>query len=136
MAAVSGGARCATHPQDAAVEVCRRCGSFVCGSCLQLLASGVFCPPCYERSNASAKASPQAIASLVLGLVGLNCMFVPGVVGLVLAQKELRRIEEGSSPEAGRNLARGGRILGWINVVLLAVVALCVVAVLAGLMLR
>ncbi len=27
--------RCANHPDVSAVEICSRCGSFVCGACLE-----------------------------------------------------------------------------------------------------
>jgi hypothetical protein len=70
------------------------------------------------------------VAALVLGIVGLNCGFVWGVAGLVLAHQELGAIARGDAPEAGKNLAKGGQILGWINVVILALaVAAGVVAV-------
>jgi hypothetical protein len=56
------------------------------------------------------------MASGVLGGVGLCCAFVPGVLGLVLGYVELRSIERGDTPQAGRVWARAGVVLGWINV--------------------
>ena len=32
---VQAGARCATHSDVAAVDVCRRCGKFLCGECVE-----------------------------------------------------------------------------------------------------
>jgi hypothetical protein len=116
---VATGARCATHPDVAAVEICQRCGAFVCGTCLELQGAEVLCANCFARQGGK-KASGRAVASLVLGIVGLNCGFVWGVVGLVLAYQELGAIARGEAPAVGRNLAKGGQILGWINVVILA----------------
>jgi hypothetical protein len=121
---VATGARCATHPEVAAVEICQRCGAFVCGSCLELKGTEVLCTTCFARQ--AGKPSRRAVAALVLGILGLNCGFVWGVVGLVLAYRELRAIARGEAPQAGQNLAKGGQILGWINV------AILVLALIAG----
>lgn len=84
----------------------------------------VLCPSCLNRSGSRGAASGRAIASLILGIVGLNCGFLPGIIGLVLALQELSAIEQGTSPAGGRNLARGGKILGYVNVGLLGLVVL------------
>jgi hypothetical protein len=64
------------------------------------------------------------VASGVLGGVGLCLAFVPGVLGLVLGYAELRSIERGDTPRAGREWARAGVVLGWMNVGLAVVVGL------------
>jgi ABC-type Fe3+ transport system permease subunit len=48
--------------------------------------------------------------------LGLCLAFVPGVMGLLLAYAELRSIERGDTPRAGREWARAGVVLGWMNV--------------------
>ncbi len=102
-----------------AVEICHRCGRFVCSSCLELSGEGVLCTECHERMGVGGKASRRAVTSLVLGILGLNCGLVPGVFGLWLAHQELAAIARGEAPVAGRNLARGGQILGYVNLVIL-----------------
>ena len=114
---VVAGAMCARHPAVAAVEICARCGAFVCPSCLELRENAVLCTACHERY--AGKASGRAIASLVLGIIGINCGLLPGLIGLVLAYQELAAIERGESPEAGRSIAVGGKIIGFINLGLL-----------------
>ncbi len=123
------GARCALHPATAAVDICQRCGGFVCGECLELQGSDVFCQNCFQRSGGGGKASGRAVASLVLGILGIQCGLLPGVVALFLAQQELAAIDRGESPAAGKGLAKGGLILGWISVGLLVAVILVAIGV-------
>lgn len=112
-------ARCRVHGEAPAVEVCRRCGAFLCAECR---GNEVLCGHCLAHHGRKPVASAQAWVSLYLGLAGLACGFLPGVVGLVLAQRELERIARGESSPAGRALANAGRLLGWLNAALLAVV--------------
>lgn len=116
--------QCARHPAVPAVDVCQRCGTFTCGDCLELSIDAVLCTDCHRRQGASRFASRRAIASLILGLLGLPCGLVPGVIGLVLAYHELGRIDRGLSPEVGRGAARTGKILGWIDTGLLVLILL------------
>ncbi len=129
---VRSDARCAVHPEVAAVEICSRCGGFVCSECLELEEQSVLCPSCLNRSGSRGAASGRAIASLILGILGLNCGFLPGIIGLVLAVQELAAIEQGSAPPGGRNLARGGKILGYVNIGLLGLVVLIGIAIGVG----
>jgi len=116
-------ARCAAHAEALAVGVCARCGTFLCAACVLPFEGEVVCGACFERHVREPRASSQAWASLYLGLAGLTCGFVPGLVGLVLAYRELERIRLGEAPVGGRPLARAGQLLGWLNVVLMAVVS-------------
>jgi hypothetical protein len=109
---------CPTHPAASAVAICSRCGRFVCGDCLELTGETPLCLECHERAS-GAVASRRATASMVLALMGLCCGFAPGVVGLVLARRELQAIERGEAPLAGLSRARAGFILGGLDAVLL-----------------
>ncbi len=40
------GARCAQHPEQAAVDVCQRCGAFVCADCTEIRREDVYCSRC------------------------------------------------------------------------------------------
>src|SRR5579871_6794603 len=117
--AVLPGARCANHPAVAAVEICQRCGNFVCGDCLEIQEGQALCPPCFERKKEAGPASARATVSVVLGALGINCGLVWGIPGLILAHQELAAIERGDSPPGGKYLAKAGKILGWINVALI-----------------
>ena len=110
-------ARCARHPDLQAVENCERCGAFVCADCLQLTPDGNRCVNCYERVTLE-KPSSRAGMALVFAVVGINCCLLPGIIGLVLGTAELAAIERGEAPAAGKNLARGGQIIGGISAAL------------------
>jgi hypothetical protein len=64
------------------------------------------------------------MGSAVLGGVGLCLAFVPGLLGLALGYWELRSIERGDTPRAGREWARAGVVLGWMNLGMGAAVGL------------
>jgi hypothetical protein len=90
---------------------CRRCG--------EQIDPGIRCPNCgwaepaapVHRSN-----DGRAVASLVLGIVGLViCPVVPSVIAIVVGNEARARLAD--EPEtAGASLARAGVILGWIGV--------------------
>lgn len=120
---------CPAHPAASAVAICSRCGKFVCGDCLELAGEAPLCVECFERASGGL-ASRRATASMVLGLVGLSCGFLPGVVGLVLARRELRAIDRSEAPTAGRRRARVGFVLGCLDL------AFLVATVLAALFIR
>ena len=58
------------------------------------------------------------VMALVFAVVGINCCLLPGIIGLVLGTAELAAIERGEAPAAGKNLARGGQIIGGISAAL------------------
>jgi hypothetical protein len=124
------------------VDVCQRCGTFLCGECVELLGEDVLCTACFQRAGGDAPPSRRAKASVILGVIGLvlglglgALIFlagviglVPGVIGLVIGRGELRRIDAGQSPAVGRRLARVGVVLGWVNFGLFSLAALLVLA--------
>ncbi len=114
---------CATHPEQIAVEPCRRCGSFTCVACLALSGARGWCRACEERARMGS-ASLRAMAAGGLGGLGLCCAFFPGLLGMALGYAELRSIERGDAPRAGHPWARAGVVLGWVNLLLAAVVGL------------
>jgi hypothetical protein len=94
-----------------------------CASCgTQLSNSAVTCPSC-GRPQAAAFAAPrrtdgQAIASLVLGIVGLiMCPLIPSIIAVILGNQAKARLA--MSPDLqGEELARVGVILGWVGIAL------------------
>lgn len=69
-------------------------------------------------------ASSNAILALVLGIAAwvIGCSLLTAVPAWIIGKKELRLIDEGRSPYAGRTMANIGMWLGIIN---------CIIAVLA-----
>jgi len=106
---------CKFHPEQVSASPCRRCGVLTCVSCLALSGARGWCRTCEEYSRLGS-ASRRAVAAGLLGGLGLCLAFAPGVLGLVLGYAELRSIERGDTPRAGREWAKAGVVLGWMNV--------------------
>ena len=75
--------------------------------------------------GAGAGPSILSMAALVCGIlsfVGLGP--IGGVAAWIMGAMELRRIDEGSTPESGRGMAKTGMILGIVAVVLSVVIGI------------
>lgn len=142
------GARCANHAEQGAVDVCGRCGGFICADCLQLWREElVYCPACFERAGVD-RASRRSTAALVLALgsalpVAGGCLLGralalgpvagwAGAVGLsvsalVLGRLELVAIGRGDAPLGGR---RRAWVALWLAAVSLVGLVLMLAAVL------
>lgn len=116
------GARCATHPAAPAVEVCIRCGAFVCRACHCLdIKSESYCPSCYARLDRRSTASTFAFISAVCGFLGLGC-FPLGLAAVVCGAIDLVRIAAGASPTGGKMLSTVGLVLGLVGLGLGAII--------------
>lgn len=128
MTSLATGARCASHPDVAAVATCARCGNFLCGDCTELVGESPSCAPCVAVRRREAKPSRVVQVALALNVVGLACLpcslalplptLVAGLAGVVLGARELRRIRRGEGAERGRTQAQGGLALGGLNLAL------------------
>ena len=82
---LDAGARCATHPSTGAVEVCGRCGSYLCADCMELEGfDGVYCAPCFVKVSPRAPASGRAPGALVMALVAFSGCLPLGVALLMM----------------------------------------------------
>lgn len=114
---LDAGALCATHVERPATDTCARCGNFVCGWCSEQIELETYCRACAPRFSTKGEHSSRAIAALVLGLLSLMIFCLPlSIPAVILGHMETAAIDRGESPPGGRNLARGGLILGWIGV--------------------
>lgn len=78
-------ARCAKHVDAAAVDVCQRCGSFVCGACSNVRREDVYCPSCTTLLDRPASSLPQVAFSIAISAVpALSLTLIPlvGILGL------------------------------------------------------
>ncbi|MFY2556138.1 B-box zinc finger protein [Corallococcus terminator] len=126
----STAALCARHADASAVATCTRCGSFLCGECLEVVGESAFCAPCVSLRRSEGPVSRAAWGALALGVMGLLTLpcslalplppLVAGVGSVVLGMREAGRIRRGESPEKGRVPARVAYVLGWLNLGLLA----------------
>jgi len=65
------------------------------------------------------KASGNATAALVCGILGLVCgCFPTAIAAWVVGSKEVKAIDAGQSSQAGRSMAQIGMILGIIGTIL------------------
>jgi hypothetical protein len=115
---------CAAHPSVGTDQTCERCGTFVCGECIELTATEpeqLLCRPCFTR-YVGAKASTRAVTALVLAVVGIGGCWILGLPAWLLAEQELGAIERNESPGKGRNLALGAKYLGLIQLGLMVVI--------------
>jgi hypothetical protein len=117
-----GHARCPEHPADAALAVCARCGRFLCRRCAHPQPElPPVCAECLRRTLAGR--SPRAVLALVLACFTF-AGGAPGLVALWLARSERARIRRGEAPLGGGPLLRVASLLAWIELGLLALLAL------------
>lgn len=77
------------------------------------------------RGSVASRTNGKAIASLVLGIVGVTGVpFVASVIAIVLGH--IARREIAARGEEGRGLATAGIILGWVGAILAIAGALIV----------
>ena len=138
--APAAGARCAKHADAAAVDVCQRCGTFICGECVHIRAEDEFCADCALILDRPAPTRPKlafglAVAPLPLGvaltlsagtvgtLVGLALLLplIASALALILQERAAR--QRGQAPLTGRFYP-----LSWVMIALdlLATAALVV----------
>lgn len=124
------GASCGNHPTVPAVEICTRCGTFLCGDCVEYFREETpacaNCMPVLLGSPASMRARVSPILS-TLGLSGLlagfmlkgrtglvvwAAGFLIGFAGLAFGVQELRLIRAGQAGTRGRRWAQLGLGVG------------------------
>ena len=85
-------------------------------------------PPLPQVQPVAPSASGRAVASLVLGILGVTILHILAPGAWYLAVQELRDIRAARAPAAGESYASVGLVLGVIGTVLLAMLALVAVA--------
>ncbi|MFN2613221.1 MAG: DUF4190 domain-containing protein [Actinomycetota bacterium] len=97
-----------------------------CANCGQQISDqAVFCPNCGQgtassplRSSGGGRTEGLAIASLVLGIVGLVvCPIVGGILAVIFGNQAKSRIALDPTLEGG-GMAKAGTVLGWIGIAL------------------
>jgi hypothetical protein len=72
----------------------------------------------FSGGTPDGSASTNAIIALVAGIVGwLGCYGIAGVVAWIMGRGEIKKIDRGEAPEAGRTFAKIGMWLGIANVI-------------------
>jgi hypothetical protein len=60
----------------------------------------------------------RGVVILVLGILGLLCCFILGIIAWVMGSGDLREMDAGRMDPSGRGLTQAGKICGIISVVL------------------
>ena len=129
MSAVAG-ANCGQHPGVAAVEICTRCGTFLCGECVEYFNEVTpACPSCLPLL-AGGPASMRARIAPVLTTFGLGGLiagflvrgrpglaiwavcFLLGFAGIAFGVQELRLIRANQAGTRGRRWVIAGLVVG------------------------
>lgn len=71
--------------------------------------------------------SGLAIASLVCGVVGLSCTILPGIAAIICGHLALREISAPNAQVTGRGFAIAGLVLGYLSIVMMAVMIMALV---------
>ncbi|MDX2012180.1 MAG: hypothetical protein SFW67_18440 [Myxococcaceae bacterium] len=107
---VATGAMCPVHVSVQAVEVCERCGRFMCGDCLQFALDGAaLCTSCFAKPHGRSSRSGLALGLVLAGFSG--CVPLTPI-GVALAWMELRAIERGESAGDSKSGAQWALGLG------------------------
>ncbi|WP_224363476.1 hypothetical protein [Hyalangium versicolor] len=109
---------------------CSRCGTFLCGDCVEVMDEQAWCADCVEWVRKNGAPSRVVRAIFVLSVVGIVafpiCLLVVpvaqglvGGVGLMVTSRELRRIRRGEGPLRGLRQAKVARVLCAVNLLLM-----------------
>lgn len=120
-----GGQPCATHPRNAAVATCGRCGSFICTLCKIDTDGQVLCPACFERLSSegaleSTRTTFRDYPGLSLVAVTAGCLIwflaiLFGPLAIHYALKGLRQKKE-LNEQDGRIMLRLAIAAGVIQI--------------------
>jgi hypothetical protein len=60
----------------------------------------------------------RGVLILVLGILGIVCCFICGIVAWVMGNNDIREIDAGRMDPSGRGLTQAGKICGMVSVIL------------------
>lgn len=60
----------------------------------------------------------RGVLVLVLGILGIVCCFILGIVAWVMGNNDLREMDAGTMDPSGHGLTKAGKICGMIGVIL------------------
>lgn len=123
------GARCAKHPEAAAVAPCARCGTFLCGACTEVVGEAAYCAECVVWLRQNGPPSRWVQAVIGVNIAGIVCFplcgftaplinIIAAALGFWLPARELRRIRSGEGPLRGMRQAQVARGLAVANLAL------------------
>lgn len=60
----------------------------------------------------------RGVLILVLGILGIVCCFICGIVAWVMGNNDMREMDAGRMDPTGRGLTQAGKICGMVSVIL------------------
>jgi len=60
----------------------------------------------------------RGVLILVLGILGIVCCFICGIIAWVMGNNDMREIDAGRMDPTGRGLTQAGKICGMVSVIL------------------
>ena len=75
-------------------------------------------PPVSQGEMNSSLAPHRGTLILTLGIIGIVCCFICGIVAWAMGNSDIRRMAEGRMDPSGRGLTQAGKICGIVSVVL------------------
>jgi hypothetical protein len=60
----------------------------------------------------------RGVLILVLGILGIVCCFICGIIAWVMGNNDIREIDAGRMDPTGRGLTQAGKICGMVGVIL------------------
>ena len=84
-------------------------------------------PPATAEPQAPVQplAPHRGVIILVLGILGIVCCFICGIIAWVMGNNDLREMAAGRMDPSGRGLTQAGKICGIVGVII-AIVALVI----------
>lgn len=83
-------------------------------------------------TNGSALRPHRGTLILVLGILGILCCFVCGIVAWVLGNQDMKDMAAGTMDPTGLGMTKAGKILGIISVVLTVIYAMFYALMIVG----
>ena len=74
--------------------------------------------PAGPQGPSQAVAPHRGVLILVLGIVGIVCCFICGIVAWVMGNNDLREMAAGRMDHEGQGLTQAGKICGMISVII------------------
>jgi hypothetical protein len=74
--------------------------------------------PAEAQAPVQSVAPHRGVLILVLGILGIVCCFICGIIAWVMGNNDLREIDAGRMDPTGRGLTQAGKICGMVSVIL------------------
>jgi hypothetical protein len=75
------------------------------------------------RTTAQQPLRPHhGVATLVLGILGIACCFICGIIAWVMGSSDLEEMDAGIMDPSGRGLTKAGKVCGMVGVIIAAIV--------------